>query len=576
MTMTGISPLLLHELKILVEAGCTRLPAPYPAFVLFFSVSDGEDRAEVTIARGSSFETAWQTGMQAVRKSMQRQSGRRRWLRVDWPSAIEASTWSEFRRVLDNTKRNYFRLGLALDENFDCAFLEQELNANAMLYGGNHRTAAELNEKNFLVYFRNRFPEKSAPDFAAYEKIHLFAGAGAFCDGKSVYPLHATGRDAGRRVIDLLDVGKVNALISDGAEFLARQVGPDGRFIYGYHPCFDRVIGTYNTLRHASTTYAMIEAYEVTRSATLREAINQSLSCLTRDLIVHALLPDGQLAAFLREANGEIKLGGNAVAILALTKFASVFGDDMHDELMERLALGICFMQDKRTGAFRHVLSFPSLETREEFRTIYYEGEAAFALMRLYDLTLDERWLEAVELAFGHFIRNDHARHHDHWLAYAAAELTRYRRRPDYYRFAMDNVAGHLDFVADRITTFPTLLELMLATQDTLSRLDMDERYRHLLSRIDRPRFDEALEKRAHYLLNGHFWPEMAMFMRNPARIFGSFFIRHHAFRVRIDDVEHYLSGYVAYRAHLLTAVSRRLIADPDRPSTPPTSAGTT
>jgi hypothetical protein len=575
MMAAGISASLLNDLRKLAEDGCTPLPAPYPSYVLFFSVSDGEERAGVSIARGSSFETAWQIGMEAVRRIERRQSGRRRWLRVDWPSAVQASTWAELRHVLDNTKRNYFRLGLALDKTFDCAFLEQELNANAMFYGGNQRTAAELNEKNFLLYFKTRFPGCTAPDFDADGKIHLFAGSGAFCDGKTVYPLHPTGLDTGRRVIDQLDIKLLTSLILDGSEFLARQVGPDGRFTYGYHPCFDRTIGAYNTLRHASSTYAMIEAYEVTRSAALREAITQSLYCLTRDLIVHALLPDGQLAAFLKEANGEIKLGGNAVAILALAKFASVFDDDTHDELMERLAIGICFMQDKKTGTFRHVLSFPSLETREIFRTIYYEGEAAFALMRLYDLTLDERWLEAVELAFGHFIRNDHARHHDHWLAYAAAELTRYRRRPDYYRFAIDNVADHLDFVADRITTFPTLLELMLATQETLSRLEMDEKHRHLLERIDRTRFDEALEKRAHYLLNGHFWPEMAMFMRNPARIAGSFFIRHHAFRVRIDDVEHYLSGYVAYRNHLLAAMGRNLMSHECHPTDPPKSATT-
>lgn len=543
----------LAALRQFAEGRAPKLAAPYPGFVLFGSVSDGNSRARVVSGTGESLGAAWDAVQAKLLDVIAKRTLEPRWLRVDWVTAAEAVTWKRLKRRLEVTKRNYFRLGLALDPGFRHAFLEQEINANAMLYGGNTVVNAVLNEGNFTLYAKTKFPGIGTVDFDPAAVVHVFSAAGAFSDEMGgVVELNPTGPDGSRRRIDALGVTDVDYLIRRSSDYLAAQVQPDGRFIYGYHPCFDRRIHAYNTLRHASTTYAMLEAWEVTRDPALKAAIDRSLDCLTGELIHETRLADGTGAAFLVDTGGEIKLGGNAVTILALAKHAALTGSTDYLPLAEKLAHGIRAIQDPATGAFVHVLHWPGLAVKAAQRTIYYDGEAAFGLMRLYEVTHNPLWLETVEKAFAHFIAAGHAQHHDHWLSYCVNELTRHRPEERYFRFGIENFAGYLDFVLTRITTFPTLLELMMAAERMLSRIAGEPGLAHLLDGVDLEKFQGALHWRAHHLLNGHFWPELAMYYRNPARIEGSFFIRHHAFRVRIDDVEHYLSGFVAYREFLL------------------------
>lgn len=522
-------------------------------FILFVSYTDGAQRAAVFTIAGATATDAWaRAGAELARRAPDTC-----WLRVDWVDAVEQSSWGALRTRLRDIKRNYFRLGISLDADFDHAFLETEINANAMLYGGPKQASAVLNEGNFCIYAAQRHGLRGL-HYADETAIWLFTTKGAFVgeDGV-VHALNGDGLDAGRRTIAALDTENLMGLIRNGSGYLASQVGADGRFHYGWHPCFDRPIQSYNSLRHASTLYAMLEAWEVTRDAGLKAAIDRALDHLVTELIQTTALPGGEPAAFLVDTGSEIKLGGNAVSILALVKHRELTGDDRYASLLDGLAAGILYMQDSATGGFRHVLHYPSLKVKQEFRIIYYEGEAAFGLMRLFGLTGDPRWLAAVEKAFGHFIRQQHWQAHDHWLSYCVNELTLHSPHEAYFRFGLDNFKDYLGFVLERITTFPTLLELMMAAEKMVVRLRADPALAHLLGGIDLPRFYKALHHRAHYLLNGHFWPELAMFFADPQKIAGSFFIRHHAFRIRIDDVEHYLSGLIAYRNYLLASEAR-------------------
>lgn len=550
------------------------MPAPHPACTLFFAVSDGPARAVVVHVSGVDLGAAWRDGVKALQAAMTRRRLKGRWLRVDWITAVEAVSPEQLQARLRQTKRNYWRQGLAFDAKMRMAITEQELNAHAILYPGSTTPHAALNAHNLQVYATTRFadPAWALPTTGPW---HIFDTAGVFVDADGLHRLGSEGLAAGRRVLPELTEADVLRLVRQASDYLAAQVDAQGRFHYGHHPCFDRPVASYNTLRHASTTYAMIEAWAETQCPTLGGAIQRALACLERDWVkIVGHDADGPVAVLV-DTDDEIKLGGNAVLILALTQYAKVTARQDGLDLARALARGIRRMQDPATGRFTHVLHYPALTVKAQHRIIYYDGEAAFALMRLYHATREDAWLALVEKAFAHFIRAEHWRAHDHWLSYCVNELTRVRPETAYLQFGVRNVAGYLDFVAERITTFPTLLELMMAARAMLERLGTEPSHAALYAQVDIDAFEHALERRAHRLLDGVFWPEFAMFMRHPDRILGSCFIRHHGFRVRIDDVEHYLSGFVAYLAHVRRGRPRlpRPTASTAAP-VPPTSPG--
>lgn len=445
----------------------------------------------------------------------------------------------EWNRKALKTKKNYYRRGIALNENFKMALMEQEINANAILLPADEGLA--INIENMNRYLMQSNKNQAQLNLTTDSNIVTFDTVGWFFDGKKIHELETTEWNHGRRKTTLLKPEIVAELVGNAGRYLANQVNATGEFNYGWFACFDKKIKHYNSLRHASTTYSILEAYELTEDEFILEAAANALAYLQKNFIYEK----EDLAFLIEPELREVKLGGAAATLLAFTKYMKITGNKTYLPLCRKIANAILSLQDK-DGKFTHVLEYPTLEVKDIFRIVYYDGEAVFGLLRLYEIDRDSRWLDAAAKSFNHFIRDNYWQNHDHWLSYCANEITKYIPDEAYYEFGLQNAFDNLPFIYARETTFPTFLELTVATKEMTLRMEKGG-LQHLLLDYSIEELEKTITKRAHYQLNGYFYPELAMYYKNPARIEGSFFIRHQSFRVRIDDVEHNISGYVRY-----------------------------
>jgi hypothetical protein len=91
------------------------------------------------------------------------------------------------------------------------------------------------------------------------------------------------------------------------------------------------------------------------------------------------------------------------------------------------------------------------------------------------------------------------------------------------------------------------LLMSSFAMYDRMNRQAVSVPY--LRNTFDEAYFIDTVYARAHHMVNSYFFPETAMYMANPDHIMGAFYVRQDDFRVRIDDIQHYVGGYRQFLA---------------------------
>jgi len=512
---------------------------------VFISIGNANIKAYVKIIKNT---TNMKSQLMKQINNYKKQTGSfPKWVKVDIVTLEESISFNEVERLLINTRRNYVDFGVALDKQWQIAFLPDEINANAFVRPSKKDKKLKEIAENNITHFLNKHKRLNT-NFKVEEyrntKVTIFKTEAYFIEDEEIIDLYERGYMRGIRIVNDLN-SEIDKLIETSSEFLQNEIQPNGKYIYGYFPHFDREINYYNILRHSSSTYALTEGlvYLQKDISIIKKPLNYIIENYYYEKNDEAYIFDDT------KSINEIKLGQNASFIFAVCEYLNhAPRDKQYLNYAQKVAKGILSMINMNNMETIHVLNYPDLSVKEHFRIVYYDGEAALALLRLYQIDKNKLWLDTVEKLFERFKNEKYWKYHDHWLAYCSNELVKINPKEKYFEFGMKNAADYLDYIYQRETTFPTFLEMLMATYHLVNSAKNQGLEELIKETIDENKLIETIHQRANFQRIGYFYPEIAMYFKNPKRILGSFFIKHHGYRVRIDDIEHYLSGYVQYQ----------------------------
>jgi hypothetical protein len=324
-----------------------------------------------------------------------------------------------------------------------------------------------------------------------------------------------------------------------GAQRLARLVDPRGKFLYRYDPDNPEPTGKYNVLRHCGAVWAMTEV--ANRLGPLPEVVAAARRAVDW-LIEKYVRPYHSAGAQCVVASGNVKLGGNGLAILALLELAKATGERDHIGLAQELAAYI-LLQQRPDGDFHHKRRLSSDEVLP-FRSDYYTGEALFGLLRLTAVTGDIRWREASEVSERMLAQQNYGvEQQSHWMLYALEQLHGLRPNPiyrDHARAIADNILQVSGYRANgRSTPIACRSEGLLAFIRLCAGLGPDA--------AERPSFDRAATACREAV---HDNLELQLAYR---RADGSFVHSRKRNEVQIDYIQHNISSFLGY-GHLTHA----------------------
>jgi hypothetical protein len=228
-------------------------------------------------------------------------------------------------------------------------------------------------------------------------------------------------------------VGAFRDAAGRGAAKLLSLITPSGKFVYSYDVVTGEVSPSYNLVRHAGSLWSLLSVKTDLTDADQRIVMN----CFR--WLRECTHTTGKDRRYLIQ-DDTINLGGNALALLAITEMLSRQPDrDASAEwelVADGLAKGIIGLIEPDGRDFRHKVSFATGEPLA-FRSRFYTGEALFALLSWYrlrrrkGLSVEEWYLTPLEGIFRRKIKKNYGvSFQSHWMAYAVGAYRAFLEGP--------------------------------------------------------------------------------------------------------------------------------------------------
>lgn len=228
---------------------------------------------------------------------------------------------------------------------------------------------------------------------------------------------------------DLLESG-----IHQAAAYLHAQIRSDGQWVYRRDASSGQTIpGRYNLLRHAGTLLALAEYHaEFPPDARQEQAMQSSLDFLRSCCLAPSQPGADDLAVWSdpilvggARRYALAKLGGAGLTLAAMAQWRRIQPGRVSIADMQALGRFILSLQQSN-GRFQSLHALQAGNHDPDWVSLYYPGEAALALVLLFEHDRDDRWLEAAIDALQALARDREtliSPPPDHWALLATARL---------------------------------------------------------------------------------------------------------------------------------------------------------